>query len=355
MNKELIKILKKGVDNWNQWRLKNPEQNLDFRGANLFEADLRKVNLSGADLRRVNLSGANFDGANLSKADLRGTFLYMADLFGADLREANLSKADISWAFLFKADLRGANLKGAFLMSTDLSRADLSGADLRGANLCEALMVQSNLENAKLTNCKIYGISAWDVKFNETTEQQDLIITPDDQSEITVDNLEVAQFVYLLLNNRKVRDIIDTVTSKVVLILGRFSKERKAVLNAIRDELRLMGLAPILFDFDPPVSKDTTGTIETLARMARFIIADLTDPSSIPHELATIVPHLRTTPVLPLRLTGSGGYGMFDDYKSYPWVLKVHEYTDSRSLIGNLSKIISPVVKMAEGFHKNHK
>lgn len=54
---------------------------------------------------------------------------------------------------------------------------------------------------------------------------------------ITVDNLEVAQFIYLLLNNEKIRQVIDTITSKVVLILGRFTDERKSVIDAIREEL----------------------------------------------------------------------------------------------------------------------
>ena len=34
-------------------------------------------------------------------------------------------------------------------------------------------------------------------------EQKNLIITPHDEPEITVDNLEVAQFIYLLLNNER--------------------------------------------------------------------------------------------------------------------------------------------------------
>ena len=41
-----------------------------------------------------------------------------------------------------------------------------------------------------------------------------------------LDNLKVAQFVYLLLNNAEIRDVIDTITSKVVLILGRHALER---------------------------------------------------------------------------------------------------------------------------------
>jgi hypothetical protein len=98
----------------------------------------------------------------------------------------------------------------------------------------------------------------------------------------------------------------------------------------------------LVFDFDKPASKDVTGTVETLARLARFIIADLTDPSSIPHELATIVPHLRSTPIQPLRLLGSGGYSMFDDFKAYPWVLEVHQYESGESLIAALDDVLPP-------------
>ena len=60
----------------------------------------------------------------------------------------------------------------------------------------------------------------------------------DDEPEITIDDIEVAQFVYLLLYNQKIRKVIDTITSKAVLILGRFTEEHKRGLNAIRDELR---------------------------------------------------------------------------------------------------------------------
>ena len=110
---------------------------------------------------------------------------------------------------------------------------------------------------------------------------------------------------------------------------------------------------PVLFDFDKPASKDLTGTVETLARMTRFVIADLTDPSSIPHELATIVPFIRTTPVLPLKLVGSGGYNMFDDLqRAYSWVLDTYEYDDTGSLLSALPKVIAPANEMANRFRK---
>jgi hypothetical protein len=49
--------------------------------------------------------------------------------------------------------------------------------------------------------------------------------------------------------------VIDTITSKVVLILGRFTPERKSVLDAIRDQLRKRNYLPVLFDFEKPSNR----------------------------------------------------------------------------------------------------
>jgi hypothetical protein len=54
------------------------------------------------------------------------------------------------------------------------------------------------------------------------TKQQNLVITRADEPTVTVDNIEVAQFIYLLLHNEKIRDVIDTIGKKGVLLLGRF-------------------------------------------------------------------------------------------------------------------------------------
>jgi hypothetical protein len=163
-------------------------------------------------------------------------------------------------------------------------------------------------------------VSVWGIKVNERTEQQNLIITDTGEPVITVDDLKVAQFIHLLLNNQEIRDVIDTITSKAVLILGRFSEERKRVLDALREELRKHDYLPILFNFDVPENRDITETVSLLARMARFIIADLTDPSSIPKELEAIVPSL-AVPVQPLLEGLARPYAMFKDYWKYEWVL----------------------------------
>jgi len=54
--------------------------------------------------------------------------------------------------------------------------------------------METDLSNANFTGCRIYGISAWNVKLSEGTKQQDLIITDEAEPEVTVDNIEAAQF-----------------------------------------------------------------------------------------------------------------------------------------------------------------
>ena len=376
-----VELLNKGVKSWNDWRDKNRNVKVDLSGADFRDTNLSNVNFDSAILTHVNLSKAclkyaNFGNADLSNANLEYAILTKAYLKDANLNYANLAHVDLSEAILVKASLVHANLKlanltkafftQAALLTTNLEQAilvkaclpgaNLTSANLTGANLSEAILIGATLLSTKITdaifdNCKVYGISVWDVE-GEPASQENLTITHSDQPAITVDDLEVAQFIHLLLNNKKLKNIIDTITSKAVLILGRFTAERKVILDAMRDELRKQNFTPILFDFDKPKSKDLTGTFETLARMARFIIADLTDPSSIPHELAYIAKDLRTTPIQPIRLKGTEGYGMFTDLQndSPHRVFKTYEYEDGETLIKGLAEIIRPANEKAEGF-----
>jgi hypothetical protein len=210
------------------------------------------------------------------------------------------------------------------------------------------MLVETNLNGAILTQCTVYGISVWKVQL-DGAKQENLVITPENEPSITVDDLEVAQFIYLLLNNQKIRQVINTVTSKAVLILGRFTPERKVILDALRDALRQQGYLPILFDFDKPVSRDITETVSTLAHLARFVIADITDAKSIPQELMAIVPTLPSVPIQPLILNSQHEYGMFEHFTRYPWVLPVYQYIDQASLLQSLKEnVIDPAEQKAQ-------
>jgi uncharacterized protein YjbI with pentapeptide repeats len=334
----------------------------DLSRANLTEADLSYANLFGAVLHQANLSRGRFGEADLSEARLTGADLSDAALPSADLTGADLSDANLSYADLRQANFTEANLSGADLSETDLStaklieavlpdtnlsganliEADLSEADLSRANLTRSILVQTNLTGTTLTGCRVYGISAWNLKLEGAT-QQNLNISDDVESAIMVDNLEVAQFIYLLLNNERIRQVIDTITSKVVVILGRFTKERKVVLDALRNSLRQHDYLPVLFDFEGPTSRDRTETVSTLAHMARFIIADITEAKSIPQELQAIVPDLPSVPVQPLLLTSEREYGMFEHFRRYPWVLDTYYYDNLNEVLASIEdKVISP-------------
>ena len=130
------------------------------------------------------------------------------------------------------------------------------------------------------------------MKLTKDTKQQDLVITERGEPDVTVDNIEVAQFVYLLLHNEKIRDVIDTVGKKGVLLLGRFTEGRIAVLERLREELRKRGYLPIVFNFDKPETKDFTETVRLLAGLSKFVIADITNPKSAPLELQATVPEI---------------------------------------------------------------
>ena len=306
-NDEHVALLKQGVAAWNAWRDKNPNIRPD---------------LSGADLIEANLIGANLSGANL---------------IGADLRAANLDGAN-----LIEAHLSGGHLRGAYLGGADLRGADLGGADLGEADLQAAVLIGTDFSAADLTGSRIHGVSAWGLKL-EGSRQQNLIITRADEPEITVDNIEVAQFIYLMLHNQKIRDVIDTITSKAVLILGRFTDERKAVLDALREELRKRNYLPILFDFDKPTSQTTDETITLLARMARFIIADVSDAKAVLQELRAIVPDLPSVPVQPVIAATQEEPGMFDFYRNFRSFLPVHHYASQDQLLADLGeKVIRP-------------
>jgi uncharacterized protein YjbI with pentapeptide repeats len=249
----------------------------------------------------------------------------------------SLSEADLTGADLTGADLAVANLDRA-----NLTDANLSGADLSGAGLTGATLVGTTVEQAQFSSALVHGVSVWDLK-GTPSEQRDLVITPPEVAAITVDNLKVAQFIYLLLENPEIREVIDTVARKAVLILGRFTPERKAILEALRSKLRAYDYAPILFDFDKPSARDLTETVRTLAHLARFVIADLTDPKSLPQELQAVVPDL-AVPVVPIIQRGHEPYSMFADLRrKYHWLLAVQAYDDGDSLLADLrSAVIDP-------------
>lgn len=243
------------------------------------------------------------------------------DLSGADLRRADLHRADLSRAILRRADLRGACLLGA--------------------ELCGAVLVETNLTGATLTQCFIHGITVWNVQL-EGAKQDSLVITRAGEPTIKVDNLEVAQFIYLLLNHKKLRDVFNAVTERGVLLLGRFSGGSLEVLQAIAAKLREESYLPIIFDFERPQDRNYTETIKTLTGLVRFVIADLSGPS-VPQELYATIPHFKI-PFVPIIEANRKPFAMSLDLLEYPWVVRPPvTFATTEELLEQLpAKVITP-------------
>jgi hypothetical protein len=165
-----------------------------------------------------------------------------------------------------------------------------------------------------------------------------------------VDDLEVAQFIYLLLNREKIRNVINTVTRRGVLLLGRFGDGGLAVLQAVAAWLRAPengGYLSLLFDFPRPESKTYTETIRTLASLARFVIVDLSGPS-VPQEITATV-DLYEIPFVPILEQERKDWSMFQDFLVKQRVLEPVRFTDQNHLLQLLAKeVIAPAEKLVE-------
>lgn len=126
-NPEYLKVLKQGVEVWNQWREDNPEVVPDLQGA-----DLQGMNLQWVDFRKAKLRNVEFHGI----------------MPVADLRESDLFETDFSGALLYNT-----NLKGAFLVGTDLR-----GADIQFATITQATVLGVKYDNKmKCLGCNTEG------------------------------------------------------------------------------------------------------------------------------------------------------------------------------------------------------
>ena len=336
-------LMKEGAAAWNEWRTQHPDDKP--RKQLLARAP---VSLSGFDLTRVELQGTSLRG-NFAGADLRQARMGNSDFRGADLTRVDLRKADLSVSVMSGTKFRGADLRDTFFMQCVVQDCDFAGADLRGANLSSTVFVRCDFTDAKLDEARVYGVSAWDLKL-ERASQKNLIVTTTRQPTLTVDHLEVAQFLYLLINNTKLREVVDTLASRTVLILGRFSPpERMEALNAVRDGVRERGYVPLVFDFEPSAHRNLTETIQLLAGMARFVVADLTDAKSVPQELSAIVPHMPSVPVQPILLASQKAYALFEHFQSYAWVLPDFLYQDNSHLRASLDDVIKPAENRLAG------
>lgn len=355
-NEDHLNILRQGVEVWNNWTNQTVLPKIDLSGANLSGLNLSAIQFTQANLSEANLDATTLSGAYLSYSDLSSASLIGTKLDNAHLTEANLKRANLVNANLVRADIRGTDCSGTSFWNTNLREADLRGANLskaqiietnlQGADLSGAVLVETNFVYSQLDNCRIWGIAARHVNLLKTT-QTNLIISQRDEPIITIDGFQAAQFMYLLLHYPEVANLVDTMTTKIALIFGRFSGEH--ILHALQGELRKRYYAPMIFKIDDPPNRDLTSTITALVRMAQFIIVDISEPDCLPKELASIVFGSPSITIQPIISTSSSGQPIFGNGEQYPWFLPIYRYSSPEILLSALSdKVVQPVVEKAK-------
>lgn len=332
MVQEHLGKLQEGESSWNLWREQNPIIRPSLRNVN-FEKSLPNKN------EIYNLP--HFDYTNFSNCDLHGVSFRNGFYFNCVFDGSSINWADFVDGYFKNCSFRNVNMRVSKIGSaqfidctfedSDLSYCSAEETDFTGScflrtKLEHMSLVKCNLTGTRIDSCSVYGTAAWDLNI-ENSRHENIIITNDSSEVITVDDLELAQFIYLLINNKKIRNIIDTITSKVILLLGNFSEERKVVLDYMREILRRNDYIPVMFDFEKPSSRNLTETIVTLASISRFIVADLSSPRSLPHELSALVPRLQSVPVYPVICNDQKPYGMFSDFSVYKSVKTLREYS----------------------------
>jgi len=316
----------------------------------MWGATLGKCDFKHAVLRKADLSLADAYAANFEKSDLREADLGSCGFKKAKFTHADLSGADLSRAFLSEADFTNAKLRDVELTDANLASATFKRADLRGARLTRSSLERTIFREADLSGAHIYGAGVWNIDLDKKTKQNGLIITPDKEPAVLVDDIEVAQFIYLLLNRQKLRNVIDTVTRRGVLILGRFSDGGIELLQVIADWLRQSkngSYLPLLFDFPRPKSRTYTETVRTLAGLARFVIVDLSGPS-VPQEITATV-DLFDIPFVPILERKRKNWSMFKDFLVKKRVLDPVRFEDAQELLGLLKEqVVIPAEKIVK-------
>lgn len=332
----------------------------DLRGI-----DLTKVSLPNANLMGVNLTDSKLIGALLVRANLVGSFLERADLKGANLVNANLMStnlrgANFMQARLFGASLVTADLRGANLMNADLERADLRGANLReakinNANLKNSNLSQADLSSADLTGAKVYGLSAWDIKIDKLTKAENLVINI--EPPIKVSDIEVAQFMQMITDNKKISKIFTAMKDMSVLILGSFKRTEKKTLDFIKHIISKneKNYVPIIFDFAPIKLQTLIDTINILSLLSRFIIIDLTRPAGQLLELAQF-DKLQIPYAMIISKKAKHVPSNIEKYILSEWCYKKELITYSdKDKENELNKIINSIAKWAEEINEKYR
>ena len=304
-NDDPAKILMKGSKVWNAWR-KNNLIPISFAKPFWYNCP----GPGGKQLKGINQ-------LNFSQMNFFNISIYNAYAEGLDLRNSTFIDTHFEEGDFSRTNFSGATFHNTKFNKTILTGANFDGATFVNCNLNRVNLVEASFRVQEITETVVYGISAWDLQTSDDMKQSKLVIekTYELYSDIIrqgkvpmmVDNIELAQFIHYLSNHKKMRDTLNILNDKGVLLLGQFRNGGLERLYSIREWFHQKGYMAMIFDFTRPDYLSLTDTIVTMAGLSKFIVADLSGPS-VPAELNTILSQIKK-PVLAF----GNPYSLFPD------------------------------------------
>ena len=308
-NEDPSSVLRQGSAAWNAWRARNPGS-VTFNRPSWYDSP-------GKGGNRV-----DFSGMNLSGIVVAGAFAEGLNLQGALIEGSTFDEGDFSWA-----NFQGAKFRDTRFNKTILTNANFDGATFVNCNLNRVNLVGASFRVEEITETVVYGIAAWDLTTSDEAKQSKLVIerTYGFYSDligagsipVMVDDIELAQFVHYLMNHKKLRDALNVLNDRGVLLLGRFKGGGLERLYAFREWLQRNGYMAMIFDFERPDNLSLTEAVVTMAGLSKFIVVDLSG-SSVPHELQAIVSGIKK-PILAF----GDAYALFPDLADQTTLLTI--------------------------------
>jgi uncharacterized protein YjbI with pentapeptide repeats len=319
-------ILMQGAKVWNAWRERNPGP-VHFAKPHWYDSPAP----GGLQVKGANR--INFSAMNLSGVSIFGAFAEGLNLRDSLFEDAHFEEGDFS-----RADFGGATFHNTKFNKTILTGANFDGATFVNCNLNRVNLVGAYFHVKEITETVVYGIAAWDLQTSDDMKQSKLVIerTYELYSDLIqqgkvpmmVDDIELAQFVYYLTNHKKMRDALNILNERGVLLLGRFKDGGLERLYFMREWFQGKGYMPMIFDFARPENLSLTETIVTMAGLSKFVVVDLSG-SSVPAELQAILSQIKK-PVLAF----GDPYALFQDLADQTSLVTIEG--DESKLLGGL-------------------
>ena len=132
---EHLRILKSGVNPWNNWRESNKSIRPDLSYADLSGMKLDGINFENAYMRKIKGNSISLQNAKLKWAHLYSSSLVNANFYNTDLMLSTLCASNLSNARFIKSslnvtDLSRTNLQDAIFDDIFLDRTDFSFSNL---------------------------------------------------------------------------------------------------------------------------------------------------------------------------------------------------------------------------------